>query len=256
MSLSDIYSGMATDAANAAGVPVALFLGLVQQESAWNPNALSPTGAYGLAQLEPGTASQLGVNPYDPASNLAGGARYLRQQYDAFGNWKDALGAYNAGPAKWAKVIAGTAAAPSETQAYIPAVMANAANLGYVTPPVSDDGTVTVKSTSTGETATMTPITDWLSWGMGQIGSAIKSVGADPSPQTVQKARDVAASSGDPIAQAENSIGSVGDLLSKIQTGDFWQQASVYIIAFLAIAGFVLFGASRLVSSGKAQANG
>ena len=56
MSLSDIYSGMATDAANAAGVPAALFLGLVQQESGWNPSAVSAVGAQGMAQFMPTTA--------------------------------------------------------------------------------------------------------------------------------------------------------------------------------------------------------
>jgi len=43
-------------------------------------------------------ARELGVNPSDPAQNLEGGARYLRQQYDTFGSWRLALAAYNAGP--------------------------------------------------------------------------------------------------------------------------------------------------------------
>lgn len=93
-----VYSGMARDAARAHGVPEDLFLRLVQQESGWNPKALSQKGAYGLAQLMPGTARRLGVNREDPAQNLSGGARYLKQQYDRFGSWKLALAAYNAGP--------------------------------------------------------------------------------------------------------------------------------------------------------------
>ena len=79
-------------------MPEDLFLRLVQQESGWNPEALSHKGAYGLAQLMPGTARRLGVNREDPAQNLSGGARYLKQQYDAFGSWRLALAAYNAGP--------------------------------------------------------------------------------------------------------------------------------------------------------------
>ena len=76
------YSGPFLDAARAAatrhGVPADLFLRLVQQESGWNPNAVSVKGALGLAQLMPDTARDLGVDPTDTAQNLDGGARYLR----------------------------------------------------------------------------------------------------------------------------------------------------------------------------------
>lgn len=85
-------------AAQRHGVPEDLFLRLVQQESGWNPGAISHKGATGLAQLMPGTAAQLGVNPRDPLQNLDGGARYLRMMYNQFGNWRLALAAYNAGP--------------------------------------------------------------------------------------------------------------------------------------------------------------
>ncbi len=93
-----IYLGMARDAARRNGVPEDLFLRLIQQESGWNPNAKSHKGAYGLAQLMPGTARVLRVNPRDPYENLDGGARYLKQQYSEFGSWRLALAAYNAGP--------------------------------------------------------------------------------------------------------------------------------------------------------------
>jgi soluble lytic murein transglycosylase-like protein len=56
----------------------------VWQESRWRENAVSPAGARGLAQLMPGTARDLGVNPDDPFANLEGGARYLREQLDRF----------------------------------------------------------------------------------------------------------------------------------------------------------------------------
>jgi soluble lytic murein transglycosylase-like protein len=92
------YAGMARDAARRHGVPEDLFLRLVQQESNFNPNARSNKGAIGLAQLMPGTAQYLRVNPNDPAQNLDGGARYLKEQYSKFGQWPLALAAYNAGP--------------------------------------------------------------------------------------------------------------------------------------------------------------
>lgn len=80
------------------GVPEDLFLRLVQQESGWNPGAVSNKGATGLAQLMPGTARKLGVDINDPRQNLEGGARYLKMMYDKFGSWRLALAAYNAGP--------------------------------------------------------------------------------------------------------------------------------------------------------------
>lgn len=92
------YLEMAKEAARKHNVPEGLFLRLVQQESGWNPSAKSHKGALGLAQLMPGTARYLRVNPLDPRENLDGGARYLREQYNTFRSWPLALAAYNAGP--------------------------------------------------------------------------------------------------------------------------------------------------------------
>ena len=96
------YRGPLLNVARAAArkhrIPEDLFLRLVQQESGWNPRARSVKGAMGLAQLMPQTARSLGVNPNDPAQNLEGGARYLRRQFDKYGDWRLALAAYNAGP--------------------------------------------------------------------------------------------------------------------------------------------------------------
>jgi soluble lytic murein transglycosylase-like protein len=96
------YKGAFLEVAKAAArkhaVPEDMFLKLVQQESGWNPGAVSPKGATGLAQLMPGTAKRLGVDINDPQQNLEGGAKYLRMMYDRFGSWRLALAAYNAGP--------------------------------------------------------------------------------------------------------------------------------------------------------------
>ena len=76
----------------------ALFQALVWQESRFNPRARSHKGAIGYAQLMPGTAAKLGVNPHDPVQNLDGGARYLLMQLQTFRSPMLALAAYNAGP--------------------------------------------------------------------------------------------------------------------------------------------------------------
>ena len=78
----------------------AVLKGLIKQESNFNPNAGSPAGARGLAQLMPGTARGLGVtNVLDPQQSINGGAKYLRQMLDQFGgDIRKALAAYNAGP--------------------------------------------------------------------------------------------------------------------------------------------------------------
>lgn len=119
------YKGAFLEVAKAAarkhGVPEDLFLRLVQQESGWNPHAVSHKGATGLAQLMPGTAAKLGVDPNDPHQNLDGGARYLAMMYAKFGNWRLALAAYNAGPGAVEKH--GGIPPYTETKNYVKAIL-------------------------------------------------------------------------------------------------------------------------------------
>lgn len=138
-SLQDI----ATAAAAQYGIPQDLFFSLIQQESSWRPDVVSSAGAIGPAQLMPGTAKELGVDPYDPAQNIMGGAKYLRQQYDTFGQWPLALAAYNAGPGAVQKY--GGIPPYKETQAYVPKVMGRT-SMEYQ-PRVSTQGSTTMTMT-------------------------------------------------------------------------------------------------------------
>jgi soluble lytic murein transglycosylase-like protein len=105
----------------------ALLEAVVWQESRWRANAVSPVGARGLAQLMPGTAREMGVDPDDPFANLEGGARYLRQQLDRFdGDVEKALAAYNAGPGR--VIAANGIPAIRETQLYVASVMGRLSN--------------------------------------------------------------------------------------------------------------------------------
>ena len=120
-SYSGPFLGEARRAARRHGVPEELFLRLVQQESGWNPKAVSSKGAIGLAQLMPATARSLGVDPRNPSENLDGGARYLAAQYREFRDWQLALAAYNAGPGAVEKY---NGIPPfRETQGYVKAIM-------------------------------------------------------------------------------------------------------------------------------------
>ncbi len=96
---------MVRAAANKHGIPADLFHRLVQAESGGRNGAVSGAGAAGLTQLMPATARGLGLRVgggvderFDPQKNLDAGARYLKQQFNRFGNWRQALAAYNAGP--------------------------------------------------------------------------------------------------------------------------------------------------------------
>ncbi|WP_144474572.1 lytic transglycosylase domain-containing protein [Cytobacillus oceanisediminis] len=94
------FDGMIDQAAAMFNIPAKLIKSVIQKESNFNPNAVSHAGASGLMQLMPSTARGLGVkNVFDPADNILGGAKYLRQMLDRYDNNIElALAAYNAGP--------------------------------------------------------------------------------------------------------------------------------------------------------------
>lgn len=112
---------------NRRGLDKDLIRSVIQVESNFDPNAVSDKGARGLMQLMPETAEELGVNPDDPTENIKGGTEYLAKQLDEFGNLKQALAAYNAGPDA-VKQFGGIPPFP-ETQDYVKQVTETFRNL-------------------------------------------------------------------------------------------------------------------------------
>lgn len=101
-----------------------LFLRQANQESGFNQRSTSSAGAIGVMQLMPGTARQLGVDPYDVGQNIQGGAQYMRQMLDRYnGDYSLALAAYNAGPGRVDAYVRNGTPLPAETQHYVATIM-------------------------------------------------------------------------------------------------------------------------------------
>ena len=107
-------------AAKRSGLPYPFFTRLIWQESRFDPMAVSPAGARGVAQFMPGTAAERGLaDPFEPARALDESAAYLKELRQRFGNLGLAAAAYNAGPGRLGRWLDGRADLPAETIDYV-----------------------------------------------------------------------------------------------------------------------------------------
>ena len=128
----EIYEPIARQVAGQYGLDPDIFVRQINQESGFNPVAVSPAGARGIAQIMPATAKGWGVDPSDPNAALAAAAKnmasyrntYLKQGLDDAEAYRRALAVYNAGPGAVAKY---KGVPPyQETQNYINRIMGGA----------------------------------------------------------------------------------------------------------------------------------
>jgi hypothetical protein len=104
-------------------IPVWFLARLIRQESGFNPQAVSPVGALGIAQFMPVTAAERGLaNPFDPAQAIPKSAELLKDLKGRFGNLGLAAAAYNAGPQRVQSWLAGRGDLPTETRSYVLAI--------------------------------------------------------------------------------------------------------------------------------------
>ncbi|WFS69575.1 transglycosylase SLT domain-containing protein (plasmid) [Agrobacterium leguminum] len=101
------------------GVDPNFAMAIAEQESRFRQSARSPVGATGVMQLMPGTAAELGVNPYDTRDNIRGGVKYIKKLQGMFGDRYDLIAAgYNAGPHRQS-LREGRVPQIAETQNYV-----------------------------------------------------------------------------------------------------------------------------------------
>lgn len=119
------YRALVTSAARAAGITPVLLAALLEAESGFDPGAVSPVGAQGIAQFMPSTAAGMGVrDPFDPEQAIPGAARLVAAGVREFGSVPLALAAYNAGSGAVHR-YGGIPPYP-ETRAYVARIMARA----------------------------------------------------------------------------------------------------------------------------------
>ena len=142
--VADICRTLAQAAAD-NDLPEEFFTRLIWQESRFNPDAVSPAGAQGIAQFMPGTARMRGlINAFEPLQALRESASYLRELRTTFrGNLGLAAAAYNAGPGQVEAWLAGRSRLPLETQAYLRIITGHSAEEWTAKPPPRRESSAT-----------------------------------------------------------------------------------------------------------------
>jgi hypothetical protein len=172
---------MAEDAATAHTLPVGYFLRLIRQESGFNPNSVSRAGAQGIAQFMPGTAFDRGLrDPFDPAEALPKSAELLHELRDHFGNLGLAAAAYNAGPERVHRWLAGKSQLPQETIDYVRVITGHEA----VEWAKSNDLALTLNADATGPSSELRLRIKRLSW-EAQLLAALQANSANASGTAV-----------------------------------------------------------------------
>ena len=111
------------------GLPENFLARLIWKESRFDPNAVSPVGAEGIAQFMPGTAKMRGLaNSFDIEQAIPASARYLGELKTSFGNLGLAAAAYNAGESRVSRWLSSGGFLPLETEEYVLDVMGEPAD--------------------------------------------------------------------------------------------------------------------------------
>jgi hypothetical protein len=124
----DIVCPIMQQQAETRGLPPMPFVRLIWKESRFNPGAVSPKGAQGIAQFMPGTAEERGLDdPFEPKAAIMHSASLLADLRREFGNFGLAAAAYNAGAERVRAWLSGSSGLPGETQNYVQFVTGRAA---------------------------------------------------------------------------------------------------------------------------------
>jgi hypothetical protein len=151
------------------GIPEAFFARLIWKESRFDPNAVSPVGAEGIAQFMPGTAAMRGLDDaFDVDKAIPASAKYLGELKTGFGNLGLAAAAYNAGEARVARWLDRGGFLPLETENYVLDIMGEPAE-SFAEPAYAGTVRALDASKSFGEACRDMPAADFETVAMASV---------------------------------------------------------------------------------------